>query len=741
MYNTTVAKLLAKENIEVQYGNYQTAWFDIESRTLGLPLWKDMGKDVHDLFVGHEVGHALYTPYEGWHDSPTNVEKLHGCPRSYINVCEDARIERMIRSEYPGLVGPMARGYKVLANQEFFGDINNVDFDSVKLIDKINLKAKLQTLIEVPFNNEEATLYRKTMTTETFDEVIDIVKEILAYTKENTPELIAKPEPQPEEENKSEEEQQEPQSQADADPTSDGHDDGESTESNNTDTTENKEEEGDCSSTESEEQEESDDDTPQKEKAASKNPEAGVEEEDHSITDMIYRNSEERLLEQDSHGQQTLLGRDRGKDTIKSSVIPYPLLKESRAQKIKDNRYGSDDSDIMDDYPTYMKAVKKATNVAVKEFEMKKAAFQWQRAATAKTGLLDTDSIHAYKTSDDIFKRVTNLADAKNHGMIMIIDYSGSMMSTMHHVLDQLIHLSTFCKAINIPFDVYAFTTSGWRNDDIDEWKMKDGEVDFDNLKMPHLLSSTFKKADYNDAIQSLYKKMLANKTSSQRWDSESWKNYDEDMYTSKYEQYGSTPLDAALIVTHHLVNSFRKKHAVDKMNLCVISDGDSNHLNVARDAKLSKKLYAETRSNYSNGMKLVVDRKLINLEGYRTQATKCLLDNLSKRYGVTTLGFFIAQDRHDWNNKIAQVSGYGSTNKCNKEYTKNKVVVMNNTIGYDKFFLLKGGKDLAVNSPEMDDMITGDMSTAQIRAGFKKYTKGKRNSKVLMKQLGGIIA
>jgi hypothetical protein len=46
-----------------------------------------MGKDVYDLFVGHEVGHALETPYEGWHDSP---EKLQGCPRSYINVIEDA---------------------------------------------------------------------------------------------------------------------------------------------------------------------------------------------------------------------------------------------------------------------------------------------------------------------------------------------------------------------------------------------------------------------------------------------------------------------------------------------------------------------------------------------------------------------------------------------------------------------------------------------------------------------------
>ena len=136
MHNTTVAKLLAKENIEVQYGNYHTAWFDIQSRVLGLPMLKDMGKDVHDLFVGHDVGHALFTPYEGWHDTP---EKLEGCPRSYINVVEDARIEKLIRRAYPGLVGPMARGYKKLSDEEFFGDLSDPDWDSIKPVSYTHL--------------------------------------------------------------------------------------------------------------------------------------------------------------------------------------------------------------------------------------------------------------------------------------------------------------------------------------------------------------------------------------------------------------------------------------------------------------------------------------------------------------------------------------------------------------------------------------------------------------------------
>ena len=140
-HKSTLAKLLAKEDITVQYGNYHTAWFDIKDRILGLPQWKDMGKDVTDLLIGHEVGHALYTPFEGWHDSP---EKLEGCPRSYINVIEDARIERHIKENYAGLIGPMSRGYKKLFDDGFFGeDLDSMDWDNVKLIDKINLKQRL----------------------------------------------------------------------------------------------------------------------------------------------------------------------------------------------------------------------------------------------------------------------------------------------------------------------------------------------------------------------------------------------------------------------------------------------------------------------------------------------------------------------------------------------------------------------------------------------------------------------
>ena len=70
-----LAKLLAKENIRVVQGNYRTAFFDVKKRVLGLPTWNLDSKDVSDLLVGHEVGHAEWTPEDGIEKIPRKVQQ------------------------------------------------------------------------------------------------------------------------------------------------------------------------------------------------------------------------------------------------------------------------------------------------------------------------------------------------------------------------------------------------------------------------------------------------------------------------------------------------------------------------------------------------------------------------------------------------------------------------------------------------------------------------------------------
>ena len=96
---STLAKLLATENITLEHKNVPTAYFDLKERKVVLPIFKkEMSADLYDLLIGHEVSHALNTPLDGWHDSASTKGRGY---KSFLNVIEDARIERDIKKRFP----------------------------------------------------------------------------------------------------------------------------------------------------------------------------------------------------------------------------------------------------------------------------------------------------------------------------------------------------------------------------------------------------------------------------------------------------------------------------------------------------------------------------------------------------------------------------------------------------------------------------------------------------------------
>ena len=100
----TLAKLLATENLTVEHRKVTTASFDVVNRVLVLPIWKTASSTVYDLLVGHEVGHALYTP-----------DTVHDANRGFVNVLEDVRIEKMMKRTYPGLRKSFFEGYTAVS--------------------------------------------------------------------------------------------------------------------------------------------------------------------------------------------------------------------------------------------------------------------------------------------------------------------------------------------------------------------------------------------------------------------------------------------------------------------------------------------------------------------------------------------------------------------------------------------------------------------------------------------------
>jgi len=173
-----LAKLMATENLVVEQRPVPTASFDVKNRILTLPvLDKNISSALYDLFTGHEVGHALYTPMDGM--LKARDEKVI---KDVSNVVEDSRIERKIKYKYPGLKNSFVKAYGELMEKDFFG-IKGTDINKMNFLDRINLHCKGGAALRIQFNDEERGLLNEVETTETYDDVIDVSKKIIKYMK------------------------------------------------------------------------------------------------------------------------------------------------------------------------------------------------------------------------------------------------------------------------------------------------------------------------------------------------------------------------------------------------------------------------------------------------------------------------------------------------------------------------------------------------------------------------------
>jgi hypothetical protein len=680
-----LAKLLANENIDVQYGNYQTAFFDVEKRVLGLPLWKDISKNLTDLLIGHEVGHALFTPADGWHDSATTIP---GCPRSYVNVVEDIRIEKKIQTKYPGLVRCFKLGYKDLFDKDFFGTKDRA-IESYSLIDRINIKAKLRDLVEVPFSAEEQPLVDMAFKVDTWEDVLEACKALYEYIKENA-------------EEQNNDDSQNDQMDEFEDFSNPSEDlpmaSGESFD-------EDGEENGSSKGMESEEKSEEG-----LEEAPSNQTQAGDTSPEKVETDEVFRSMENQLLDQDSEGRQPVYMKHITRRQFNDMLFTYDQVLLSR--KIS----GYDIDTFESDYKNFVDETKKVTNLLAKEFEMRKAAFRTRRAQSARSGSLDVNKLYNYKFTDDIFARVTNLADAKSHGMVMMIDFSGSMADIMGGTLKQVLNLAMFCKKVNIPFEVYGFTSgdsAGRQYSYVGE-----AEINHRNQRIFELLSSSMKKDVYEDAFKTLWKRSLENY---------GWS------YPSEVEQWGGTPLNEALMASKYIIEDFKAKNPVQKVNFVLLSDGDGHNVRVNTSEYV--------RYNYEAIIN--IKGKLHKVARHSNKVTAFLLDQL-RNMGVTTVGFFLAQRNYDFNGAIFKNSNryidYEELKELRKKYNKQKFLNLDNVSGFNRYFVVKSDSksiDTDVEELEIDE----NASKAQITKAFKKFSSSKKGNRVLSAKFAEIIA
>ena len=181
-----LAKLLATEDLVVEHKQVETACFNVHTRVLTLPMWEKASNVVYDMLVGHEVGHALYTPDSNW------IADRKISPQ-FVNIVEDVRIEKLMKRRYAGISKTFYRGYEELHTDDFFC-IEGEDVNKMNLADKINLYFKIGNFIDIHFNNfNESRIVKRIQDCETFDDVLDAAEELYNYCKteqENTNQVV-----------------------------------------------------------------------------------------------------------------------------------------------------------------------------------------------------------------------------------------------------------------------------------------------------------------------------------------------------------------------------------------------------------------------------------------------------------------------------------------------------------------------------------------------------------------------
>jgi len=776
-----LAKLLAKENITVSVGNYSTAFFDPKKRLLGLPTWNTDSKSVSDLLVGHEVGHALYTSFEDIEKFKTTCSKI---PFGIMNIVEDIRIERMIQRNYPGLVHSFKDGYRQFIEKDFF-KIKGADLRKLNFADRLNIHGKIGNQIEVPLSIKEKKIYDRCYAAETFDEVIEICKDIYEMIKTE----LEKPAKEKQPKNKVE---KNPKSEDEQDPTNNGienleeDEDSEKSAKNKVEKNPKSEDEQDPTNNGIENLEEDEDSEKSNDSSLAAGNVTGSDwEPDSSLAagNVTGSDWEPDYSGQDQFQADTLDALSQNLDSLKEIITDYhvgnqPNLKDMmstivpikeimasrRADMYNYERIMNSDM-VKKDWKKFKESSKKHLEVLVKEFERKKAVFQYSRAQQSNCGVLDAKRLYSYKFTDRLFKSITNLADAKNHGMMFFIDYSASMRCTITSVIDQTLQLVLFCKAVGIPFEIYGFTGGNIYATDYNKEETIPGyNISFNHVKLFELLNSSMKKADYDLALKELKAQSCAFGSGLHKKEV----NLITMPLGGKYEILGMTPLYETIIIAHELVKRFRAKHNIQKMNTLILSDGAAHSMLITKDNNehiipLKKESRAAPTKLKINGGKEIRIYPEYACENVLYNLYAQLIENLKVTCNTTVTGFFIANNDRSYKetaiNAIRNSSSKGVITpyyECVEIFKKNNVsakkercMIIENGYRYDAYFVFDKGNSLNISDKEeftselsSDDGNFGDTSSQnKLAKEFSKFNKERRISRVFLDKFIEIIA
>jgi len=704
----SLAKCLATENLIVEHKKVSTASFDVDRRILVLPMWDRASATVYDLLVGHEVGHALFTDNIDWTVDYSDV------PKDFINVIEDVRVERLMKKKYAGLAKTFYNGYNELNSDDFFS-VKDENLDNLSFIDRINMYFKIGAFHNIAFSDQENEFVTRISQLETFQEVLDISREIVQFLNYKKKQLTEMPEIV-QNQGESGEEVDLPENSEQNTPSDSMDIEQESQESSSTDG----ESQGEESVTMEQE-------TPS---GSGSDPSDKHGDEFESKTSQSFDEKAQDLT--NKFGQETLYV-ELPEIILENVVIPNDYIHSKCKEHYQSGPWVSEwYASVSQDYLSYKKSAEKEVSYLVKEFECKKSADQYARSTTARTGILDTSKLDTYKYNEDLFKKVSVIPDGKNHGLIFILDWSGSMCDWILDTCKQMYNLIWFCKKVNIPFEVYAFTVDCNSYVDIQPNhppiynKVANVVAPENSFRLLNFFSSKTSTRELDVQMKNIWAACHGFQKKSGS--------------VPRHLDLSGSPLGDTMLALHALIPDFQRKNKLQKVNVVFLTDGEG-YVNPTTQTKKNSssqeyigftKAYNTTIRNRKNG------RVYPSYEyGNFPQYSKVLLSTLKDKFPtVNFINFRVVPGKdfrtcHTWYGRE-----FGDYEKAKTVYRKEQFISFPGT-GYDQFNVIP---TTTLSQDEKFDVEEG-ATKAQIKTAFSKMLGKKKTNKKLLSSFVDLIA
>jgi len=708
-----LAKILAIENIMVRHdANASTASFDLHKRVLTLPVWKNMTGSLMDMLIGHEVGHALYTPEmtpQQFIDFTKEIGKDMDLAKLVWNIVEDARIERMIKEEYPGLRRDFFHGYKEIYEMDMF-EIEGKNINDLPFIDRMNLHFKIGPVLhnEVVFTSQEMVFVNRCEIARTHDDVKVLCKDIYDFINENNniPPTI----PQSDKAKNfilSENGDNTSFGNRPMDPSLPGPESGDKNAGN--DDTTGSHRNGDHMTNR----------TPVKSGDTMKN---------------LEKNLQNNI---DNYGASTHICTLPDID-LDNAIVDHKVFYKRIDCHAIDRACGNDPAyakrvhEAMDRLVAKVKAdSERSVSIMVNQFNRKKAADESRKSRINKTGKLNMDKLHQYKISEDIFLSRTTTKDGKNHGFVVFLDWSGSMTCTIHDVMLQLFQIAIFCRKLKIPFEVYSFSNCFFDEKHIANFTPKDdNSISFDSFCMINLLSSRMTNTEFDHAIKIM------------NWVGIRYNNHKMKKLgminlvppTPDEIGMGSTPLNQAMVVALKVIPEFRKKYNLQIVNAVFMTDGDGDG-------------FYHRKAIYGNDNYCLFDSETglsYEYDHYSHSLTKALTKMIKDRTACNLIHFHLDTVRKAENAGCRYFTGNETDEqkkKINTLYENEGFFVAPVKNNFDEVFVVKSTTEIDIGMNEDEFLESKKKSFTSLKSAFIKMNDRKMTSRVMLNRFIDMIS